>query len=139
MADDIRRDERDQSLPSTREGGSPSENSPLEGSPRESSPFEGSPGVTGSPSESWPRESSPERGSPLGTDPQEASPLPGDPRDAQQPQEPRSTHIGAPGREGTSHHEEAARPVEASPREENEDKGVVEQIKDAWDKMRGKH
>jgi hypothetical protein len=131
MADDIRRDERDQPLPSTREGTSPGERSPgLRGSPRES-------------------------GSPLGTDPQEASPLPGDPREAQEPQEPRSTHLGAPGREETPFHEETARPREtvrpedtAEPLEtrgpdriimdEPEDPSVVDQLKDAWDRIRGK-
>jgi hypothetical protein len=60
------------------------------------------------------------RSSPLGTDPQEASPLPGDPRDAQEPQEPRTTHIG------TGDHEV------------DNDRGVVDQLKEAWDRMRGK-
>jgi hypothetical protein len=62
--------------------------------------------------------------SPLGTDPQEASPLPGDPREAQEPQEPRTTHMGTPG------HDEDA--------DVDSDRGVVDQLKDAWDRMRGK-
>jgi hypothetical protein len=71
--------------------------------------------------------------SPLGPDPQESSPLPGDPREAQEPQEPRSTHIGASGRgasgRGASGHEDP---------DHDEERGVVDQLKEAWDRMRGK-
>lgn len=85
-------------------------------------------------------------GSPLGTDPQEAAPLPGDPREAQEPQEPRTSHIGTPGREGTPHHEETARPIETAGQDrdptgderEEGDRGVAEQLKEVWDRMRGK-
>lgn len=65
--------------------------------------------------------------SPLGTDPQEASPLPGDPREVQEPQEPRSTHIGHAGRHDN-----------APDRDHDPQRGVVDQLKEAWDRMRGK-
>jgi hypothetical protein len=151
MADDIRRDERDQALPSTRDGVTPSDGSqglggsPSQGSeglgavPRESSPdmgsspFEPARDLSSSPSErSHDPDSTPTRASPLGTHPQEAQPLPGDPREAQEPQEPRSTHIGAPGRHDSPVHEGTGSV------NEGEDRGVVDQLKDAWDKMRGK-
>jgi hypothetical protein len=110
MADDIRRDERDHSSPSTREG------------------------------------SERHAGSPLGTDPQEAAPLPGDPREAQEPQEPRTTHIGAPGRQDAPFHEETSRPIETQGEDgdrmeeepEGEDRGAVDELREAWDRMRGK-
>jgi hypothetical protein len=68
------------------------------------------------------------QGSPLGTDPQESSPLPGDPREAQEPQEPRSTHIGESGWEASGQEDP----------DHDEERGVVDQLKDAWDRMRGK-
>jgi hypothetical protein len=81
-------------------------------------------------------------GSPLGTDPQEAAPLPGDSREAQEPQEPRTSHIGTPGREEGGFHEETSRPVETRERghaeDEEEDRGVVDQLRDAWDRLRGR-
>lgn len=64
-----------------------------------------------------------QQGSPLGTDPQEASPLPGDPREAQERQEPGPTPMEAAGAEDSDHDEERA---------------VVDQLKDAWDRRRGK-
>jgi hypothetical protein len=71
-------------------------------------------------------------GSPLGTDPQDADALPGDPREAQNPQEPRSTHV-APGRDEPERQEAATREPEPG-----EDRGVIDQLKDAWDRMRGR-
>lgn len=79
--------------------------------------------------------------SPLGTDPQEATPLPGDPREAQEPQEPRSSHV-ASGRtdSGTD-------PAHAPDDRDYEDArssgdasapGVVDSLRDAWARMRGK-
>jgi hypothetical protein len=80
--------------------------------------------------------------SPLGSDPQETAPLPGDPREAQEPQEPRTSHIGTPGREEGGFHEERSRPLRTRARgrsgHQKEDRGVVDQLRDAWDRMRGK-
>jgi hypothetical protein len=114
MADEIRRDEAGLDEP-----GGPHR---VEGDPAEAGGVTEPGGRVG-----------PASGSPLGTDPQEASPLPGDPREAQEPQEPRSTHIGE-GREG-------AEPRRASSRDEEDeegDRGVVDQLREAWDKLRGK-
>jgi hypothetical protein len=76
-----------------------------------------------------------ESGSPLGTDPQEASPLPGDPREAQEPQEPRTSHV-APGREDDESHPSRASDHETS--DDDADRGAVDHLRDAWDRMRGK-
>lgn len=64
--------------------------------------------------------------------------LPGDPREAQQPQEPRSTHVGD-GRESEGMGTGPGR--ESSPAREperGEDRGVVEQLRQAWDRIRGR-
>ncbi len=121
MADEIRRDEQSRNVP-----------------PRP----EDRPGLEGAPPQP---EDRPERGgSPLGTDPQEASPLPGDPREAQEPQEPRTTHIGTSGREDGEVEDEESRRMETRDREADEeddgsrDKGVMDQLKEAWDRMLGK-
>jgi hypothetical protein len=71
-------------------------------------------------------------GSPPGTDPQDPEALPGDPREAQNPQEPRSTHV-EPGRDEPERQEAATREPEPG-----EDRGVIDQLKDAWDRMRGR-
>jgi hypothetical protein len=76
-----------------------------------------------------------ESGSPLGTDPQEASPLPGDPREAQQPQEPRTTHVEPGSRTVGSDHQTAGRPGSS---DRDSDDGVVDQIREVWDRLRGK-
>jgi hypothetical protein len=80
---------------------------------------------------STPRSEPGREASPLGTDPQEGSPLPGDPREVQEPQEPRSTHIGQSGRND----------YDADPDPDGGDdpqRGVVKQLKEAWDRKRGK-
>jgi hypothetical protein len=74
----------------------------------------------------------PIRGSSPGTDPQDPDALPGDPQEAQNPQEPRSTHV-APGRDEAERREAATREPEPG-----EDRGVIDQLKDAWDRMRGR-
>jgi hypothetical protein len=51
-----------------------------------------------------------------GGSPEEGEPIPGDPREAQEPQEPRSTHVGRTGG----------------------DLAAVEQLREDWDKRRGK-
>jgi hypothetical protein len=67
--------------------------------------------------------------------PQEISPLPGDPREAQEPQEPRSTHVGTPGRDDTSRYEAGH---DDTRDDLDDERGVVDQLKEAWDRMRGK-
>jgi hypothetical protein len=81
-----------------------------------------------------------QHGSPLGSDPQESEPMPGDPREAQEPQEPRTTHTGTPGHEERGTHEETSRPVHTRGRDHDEDEGhgVVDELREAWDRMRGK-
>lgn len=69
--------------------------------------------------------------SPLGRAPQEESPRPVDPREVQEPQEPRSTHMGHSGRQD-------ADPDRDPDGEDDPQRGVVEQLKEAWDRKRGK-
>lgn len=57
----------------------------------------------------------------------ETEPYPGDPREAQEPQEPRSAHVSE-GRQGAPH-EEPGR---------GRDQNVVDQLREVWDRMRGK-
>jgi hypothetical protein len=68
-------------------------------------------------------------------DPQDSSALPGDPREAQEPQEPRSTHIGTPGRDDATRYEVGQ---DDTTDDVDEERGVVDQLKEAWDRMRGK-
>jgi hypothetical protein len=77
----------------------------------------------------------PERtsGSPLGTAPQEATPLPGDPREAQEPQEPRTTHVDPGSRVTNPGHEASDRTGDGDSND-----GVVDQLREVWDRLRGK-
>lgn len=70
----------------------------------------------------------------------ESSPPPGDPRDAQEPQEPRSTLVGA-GREHPEDREAAPRPIRTPPRRGHgrRHRGVVDELREVWDRMRGRH
>jgi hypothetical protein len=72
---------------------------------------------------------------PRGTAPQEESPRPGDPREVQEPQEPRSTHMGQSGRQAA----DGGRDPDDDPDGgADPQRGVVEQLKEAWDRRRGK-
>jgi hypothetical protein len=61
-------------------------------------------------------------------------PLPGHPHQAQEPQEPRSIHA----RGGDDQHERAHGHSLDQATERDDDRGVVDQLKDVWDRMRGK-
>jgi len=62
----------------------------------------------------------------------------GDPREAQEPQEPRSTHVGS-GRDDAVE-EPAPRPIWTPPRRgrHKKSKGVVDELREVWDRMRGR-
>jgi hypothetical protein len=121
----------------TAEPGGAERTDPLEG-PERTDPLGASSPTEGSPFGDRPENHDPlnrEGGSPLGTDPQEASPLPGDPREPQAPQEPRTTHV-SPGRDA-----DESSPARASghdPDDSESDEGVVDHLRNAWDRMRGK-
>lgn len=69
----------------------------------------------------------------------EPAPLPGDPREAQEPQEPRSTHV-ASGHGDDEDREAAPRPIRTPPRRgrSRKNKGVVDELREAWDRVRGR-
>jgi hypothetical protein len=121
MADQVRRDEAD------RDGVS-------EGSGRAAEP-----GAPGEQAESSELSRGPS--SPLGTDPQDAAPLPGDPREAQEPQEPRSSHIASSRTESETdpaHAPDYRGHADDRSRGDDSGAGAVDQLRDAWDRMRGK-
>jgi hypothetical protein len=69
--------------------------------------------------------------------------LPGNPREAQEPQEPRSTHIDPEEElsrdrsEGMHTHGRTGGPTDDEARRE-EQRGVVDELRNVWDRIRGK-
>jgi hypothetical protein len=88
-------------------------------------------------------------GSVLESTPRASTP-PGDPREAQEPQEPRSAHVdpqvgqtlgrdsGEPPLETRGRDEEQTYGRSHDPDEESNEPRVVDQLREAWDRLRGK-